>query len=207
MKRSSISLFAASALVALMFNPLVAGNQKSGDQRSGPMVIPIYGTESDEVVFGVDEYVFDGEGNLIGIRGLQLGVTQTINIPMLGIKDWVLPLFGSVDIEFGDGDPYLLRFSSHGKAIVDGENVWLTGGSGFHRMTSETMTEKYVTNSGVFVSGPLTGVVITTIAHTTEPLENPPEYASTFTGFLYVPAHVDLEDLKNQGKRFGSLNK
>ncbi|MEZ5275026.1 MAG: hypothetical protein R3F07_01445 [Opitutaceae bacterium] len=69
------------------------------------------------------------------------------------------------------------------------------------------MTEKYITSTDVFVAGPLEGVVMTRVSHTEEPLVDPPPFTSTFTGFLYVPAHVDLEDLKNQGKRFGSLNK
>ncbi|MEZ5275027.1 MAG: hypothetical protein R3F07_01450 [Opitutaceae bacterium] len=112
MKRSCISLFVVGVLVALMFNPLVAGNQKSGDQRSGPMIIPISGTGGDEVVYGVDKYLFDDEGNLIGIRGMDIEITSIVDIPMLGIEGWVIPVRGLLDLDFYGGDPYILKFRS-----------------------------------------------------------------------------------------------
>jgi hypothetical protein len=196
-------LLAAGALAAFLVNPLIAGKQKSG-----PMVIPINGTEDGETWYNEPTYLFDDEENLIGFRDLQIGVTTHLNIPMLGIEDWALPGYGFLDLDFHDGDPYLLKFKASGGGLFDEGEIIAEGSTfGFHRMTSETMTEKYITSTRVFVSGPLEGVVMTTVAHAIEPLVDPPDYVATFTGYLFVPAHVKLEDLKNHGRSFGSLNK
>lgn len=201
MKKFSLIL-AVGALAAFLVSPLMAGKKDHG-----PMIIPISGSEDGETWLSPPTPVFDDEGNVIGLRDLKLGITAHINIPLLGVEDWTLPYVAVLDIDFYDHEPYILKFRSHGEGFI-GEDVVLKGSTfGLHRKTSETMTEKYFVSTDVFVGGPLEGVVMTRVSHLDEPYVDPPPVVSSFTGFLYVPAHVNLEDLKNHGKRFGSLNK
>lgn len=222
MKKATSLLFAAGVLVAFLANPLFAGHKNANDDKiiylkSGDMIIPFHGEGGDEVVFSYGTPVMDEQDNMIGIRRMLMSVTAIIHVPALGIEDWVLAgTGGAIDIDFYGGDPYLLKFwvspqldyqileeddpnyvppPAHGEAPLD------TSTYGIHRMTSDTMTEKYITSSSVFSNGPLAGVVMTQVEHVVEPLIDPPPYASTFTGFLFVPAHIDLEVVKKCAKK------
>jgi len=191
MKKFSLIL-AVGGLAAFLFNPLIAGKK-----NHGPMVIPISGYEDSETPpLGPPTPVIDDMGNLIGFRDLKIGITVHIKIPLLGIKDWAIPNIGVLDLDFYDHNPYILKFAAHAEGFI-GEEVILKGSTfGLHRKTSETMTEKYFVSTDVFVSGPLEGVVMTRVSHLVEPYVEPPDFVTTFTGFLYVPAHVDLEVVK-----------
>ena len=240
MKKNFSLLIAAGALAALLVNPLMAGHKNAHDDKiiylkSGAMIIPLHGEGGGENVLGFQSLAEDEdgqffyppsdvypEGNPIGIRRMQLQVTAVVQIPALGIEDWVIPSQAVIDIDNYEGDPYLLNFWESTpleyELLKPGEegyipprlhgNPPLSGGVfGIHRITSalpvsdDTMTEKVIVETRVFSSGDLAGVVMTQVAHSIEPLKDPPPYASTFTGFLYVPAHIDLEVIKQCAKK------
>jgi len=180
------------------------------------MIIPYHGEGGGEVLLDFGNPMFSEGGDLIGTRRMQLQVTAIIHIPALGIEDWVFPGQAVIDIDFFEGDPYLLKFWPSGPLefeLLDpedpayvpppahGEPRLRTGTFGIHRMTSDTMTEKYITSTNVFSNGPLAGVVMTQTEHVIEPYIDPPPYESTFTGFLFVPAHIDLEVVKKCAKK------
>lgn len=217
MKKYCSMLIAAGALAAFLVSPLMA--KPCGDKiiylKSGDMIIPYHGEGGDEVLLDFGNAMMK-DGDLIGTRRMQLQVTAIVHIPALGIEDWVLPGQAVIDIDFFEGDPYLLKFwgsdpleyelldpedPAYVPPPVHGEPPLSTGVFGIHRMTSDTMTEKYITETSVFSSGPLAGVVMTHTEHVIEPLIDPPPYASTFTGFLFVPAHIDLEVVKKCAKK------
>jgi hypothetical protein len=235
MKKDLSLLFAVGTLTALLVNPLFAGHKNAHDDKiiylkSGAMIIPFHGEGGDEDVVSYGEFVQDEEGNPIfyppsdiypegnpiGLRRMLLGVAQIIQIPALGIEDWLITEgVGAIDIDFYEGDPYLLKFWTSPNLdpqLLDpddphympppawGEPPLMTATYGIHRMTSDTMTEKYIVSSKVFSNGPLAGVVMTSVEHVVEPLVDPPPYQSTYTGFLYVPAHIDLEVVKKCAK-------
>jgi hypothetical protein len=222
MNRNFSLLLAAGALAAYLVNPLFAGQKTVNDDKiiylkSGDMIIPFHGEGGDEVVVSYGTPVLDEEGNAIGLRRMLLNVAIIIHIPALGIEDWAITgTGGAVDIDFYGGDPYLLKFwtspaldyqildeddPNYAPPPAHGEAPLQTSTYGIHRMTSDTMTEKYITSSNVFSNGPLAGVVMTQVEHVVEPLVDPPAYASAFTGFLYVPAHIDLEVVKQCAKK------
>lgn len=222
MKKNYSLLIAVGALAAFLINPLFAGHKNANDDKiiylkSGGMIVPFHGEGGDEVLISYGTPVLDEEDNMIGLRRMLMKVSVMIHIPALGIEDWVLAgTGGTIDIDFYGGDPYLLKFWSsphldyqileevdpyYAPPPAYGEAPLDTSTFGIHRMTSDTMTEKYITSSSVFSNGPLAGVVMTHVEHVIEPLEDPPDYASTFTGFLFVPAHIDLEVIKQCAKK------
>jgi len=244
MNKNFSLLLAAGALAAFLVSPLMAGHKNAHDDKiiylkSGDMIIPFHGEGGGEKQLGIQSLAKDENGEVfyppsdiypvdldavppkypqpIGIRRMQLQVTSVVQIPALGIEDWELPGQVVIDIDFYEGDPYLLKFwpstPLEYELLDPGDegyipqrlhgNPPLSGGVfGIHRITStlpvspDTMTEKYIVSTKVFSSGDLAGVVMTQVEHVVEPLFDPPEYNSTFTGFLYVPAHVDLEVVK-----------
>lgn len=216
MKTRYLQNLAAGVLAALLVSPLIAGHKNANDDKiiylkSGDMIIPFHGEGGGEVLLNFGNAMFSEDGDLIGTRRMQLQVSSVIHIPALGIEDWLLPSQGVIDIDFFEGDPYLLKFwnaeplefelldpedPAYVPPPAHGEPPLSTGTFGIHRKTSDTMTEKYITATSVFSNGPLAGVVMTHTEHVIEPLIDPPPYASTFTGFLFVPAHIDLEVVK-----------
>lgn len=201
MKKRYLQILAVGALAAFLVSPLMAGYH-----RHGPMIIPIYGTEGDEIVYEGPDPVFDDKGNMIGLN-VVIGITTTINIPMLGIRNWELPNIADIDLVFGDRDPLILKFTSTGGFQVDGEVISSGQGYGTHRKTSETMSEKHITGSAVFTSGPLEGVYITTTSYTTEPLVGAPPFLGKMVGFMLVPEHVDLRDIRRCAKKSPGKNR
>lgn len=195
MKKNYSLLIAVGALAAFLVSPLLAGRN-----GIGPMVIPVYGTETGETLINGGTPVFDGAGNMIGLDKVEIELDMTLNIPRLGIWGWEIVEYGAIDIRFGDGDPYILLMSSTGGLRIGDEVVLESMGTAFHRKTSATMSEKYITVTGIFTSGPLEGVILSWVTYTPEPLEDPPPFFGKVTGVLYVPEHVDLKDLKRSAK-------